>query len=449
MHHPQPSLIQRLKDRIKASLDALLLDLRSTGERGRLVREMIVTMGLRVGALGIAFIASIIYARTLQAKGYGVYAYVIAWYDVALIPVGLGLQEYLVREAAKDTRPERLRGILRWADKRLLISGVLGALALSGIGYLLPAATAFRPLFLVAAWLPLLAVLAFARQSILRASNAVVASQWPQLLMAPALMLALLLVWWWVTGLLTPTVLIAAMLASLAACLAVQSWQVRRHLTRGHTAPADSLSLKGAFPFMWLSAIWLVNSRMDLLILGSLKSSADVGVYAVVVRVAGLMTLTTATVSTIISPRISAYFHGGEQAKLQRLLGASAHRTFLLCLPLALVLVFAGGSLLDLAFGGEFARGWVALDILAFAQLLNVLFGPVGVTLYMTGQESIANRIFTASAVLNVILNFLFIPRFDIVGAAVATSISLVAWNLGLWLVVRRRLKLRPTAIGI
>ena len=75
--------------------------------------------------------------------------------------------------------------------------------------------------------------------------------------------------------------------------------------------------------------------------------------------------------------------------------------------------------------------------------------GPVGVTLYMTGHESIANRIFTASAVLNVILNFALIPRFGIVGAAVATSISLIAWNLGLWVVVRRRLKLRPSAIGI
>lgn len=449
MNAPSSNTRSPLVQRLRGYLDALLLDLRSSGERGRLVREMIVTMGLRMGALAIAFIASIIYARTLQAKGYGVYAYVIAWYDVALIPVGLGLQEYLVREAAKDTPPERLRGILRWADKRLLVSGVLGAAALSVVGWLLPAAAEFRGLFLLAAWLPLLAVLAFARQSILRASNAVIASQWPQLLLVPALMLALILSWWLVMRGLTPTVLIAAMLVSLAACLVVQSWQVRRHLASGTTVRVAALSLKGAFPFMWLSAVWLVNSRMDLLILGSLKSPADVGVYAVVVRVAGLVTLTTATVNTIISPRISTYFHGGERVRLQRLLGASAHRTFLLCLPLALVLIFTGGPLLHLAFGAEFTRGWTALAILAFAQLLSVMCGPVGVTLYMTGQEGIANRIFTASALLNVILNFAFIPRFGIEGAAVATSISLVAWNLALWAVVRRRLELRPTAIGL
>ena len=69
MHHPQPSLTQRFKDRIKTSLDALLLDLRSTGERGRLVRETLSVLTLRAGALGVAFIAGIIYARTLKASG--------------------------------------------------------------------------------------------------------------------------------------------------------------------------------------------------------------------------------------------------------------------------------------------------------------------------------------------------------------------------------------------
>ena len=93
MNEPFSQTGSTLRERLQGYLDALLLDLRSTGERGRLVREMLVTLSLRMGALGIAFIASIIYARTLQARGYGVYAYVIAWYDVALIPVGLGLQE--------------------------------------------------------------------------------------------------------------------------------------------------------------------------------------------------------------------------------------------------------------------------------------------------------------------------------------------------------------------
>lgn len=449
MQPSQPSPPFRLKDRIKGYLDALLLDLRSAGERGRLVRETVITLALRMGALGIAFIASIIYARTLKASGYGIYAYVIAWYDVTLIGAGLGLQEYLVREASKDKRPGRLRGILHWADKRVLAAGLIGAATMSAVGFVVPGAEGMGPLFLIAAWLPMLAALATVRQSMLRASDAVVASQWPPVLLAPTLMLALILIWWWALGDLAPGVLIGAMLVSLALTLLVQELQVRRRLGAEAAVSVGSLSLRGALPFMWLAAIWYVNSRVDLLILGSLKSHADVGVYAVVVRVAGLVVLATYTVNTVIAPRIAAYYHQGEHARLQRLVEASTRRTFLLCLPPALLLIFAGGPLLQLAFGAEYARGWAALAILTVAQLINVVSGPTGVILYMAGLERVANRTFMLSAILNAVLNFALVPKFGIVGAAGATSLSLVAWNLVLWREVRVRLSLRPTAIGI
>ena len=449
MQASRPPLSRRLKLRLQGYLDALLQDLRSSGERGRLVRDTLITLTLRGGALGIAFIASIIYARTLKASGYGVYAYVIAWYDVAMIGVGLGMQEYLVREASKDRRPGRLRAILRWADKRLILAGIVGAACMSMVGYSVPGAEGMGPLFLIAAWLPLLAALASVRQSILRASDAVVASQWPPVLLAPSLMLALILAWWWGTDDLSPGVLITAMLISLAVTLLVQELQVQRCLGVDPPAATGTLSLRGALPFMWLSAIWYVNSRVDLLILGSLKSHADVGVYAVVIRVAGLVVLATYTVNTVIAPRIAAYHHQGDHARLQRLIEASAQRTFLLCLPLALLLMFAGGPLLHLAFGTEYARGWAPLAILTFAQLVNVLSGPTGVILNMAGLERVTNRTFTLSAIMNAVLNFALIPKFGIVGAATATSLSLIAWNLVLWREVRIRLSLRPTAIGL
>ena len=149
---------------------------------------------LRAGALGVAFIAGIIYARTLKASGYGIYAYVLAWNDVVLITVGLGLPEYLCAggvQAQGPWPPARHHALGRpppaglGADRRRAL--------ISCVGYAIPGAEGMGPLFMVVAWMPLLAVLAIARQSILRASDAVVASQWPSLLMAPTLMLALLL----------------------------------------------------------------------------------------------------------------------------------------------------------------------------------------------------------------------------------------------------------------
>jgi O-antigen/teichoic acid export membrane protein len=52
----------------------------------------------------------------------------------------------------------------------------------------------------------------------------------------------------------------------------------------------------------------------------------------------------------------------------------------------------------------------------------------------------------TMAAVLNVLLSLTLIPMFGINGAAVASAITLVAWNVLLWRTVR--LKLGINIIG-
>ena len=51
--------------------------------------------------------------------------------------------------------------------------------------------------------------------------------------------------------------------------------------------------------------------------------------------------------------------------------------------------------------------------------------------LNMTGYERISNRILWTTALVNVGLNLLAIPRWGIVGAAMATAVSLAIWNVG------------------
>ena len=41
---------------------------------------------------------------------------------------------------------------------------------------------------------------------------------------------------------------------------------------------------------------------------------------------------------------------------------------------------------------------------------------------------------------LNIILNLVLVPRFGIVGAALATTISMVVWNVLLVIAVRKKL---------
>jgi O-antigen/teichoic acid export membrane protein len=57
-------------------------------------------------------------------------------------------------------------------------------------------------------------------------------------------------------------------------------------------------------------------------------------------------------------------------------------------------------------------------------------------------------RVMGASAALNVLLNALLIPRFGVLGAATATAVTNLIWNLVLLRSVRTVLKIDSTALG-
>ena len=61
----------------------------------------------------------------------------------------------------------------------------------------------------------------------------------------------------------------------------------------------------------------------------------------------------------------------------------------------------------------------------------------------MVGYEKVLRNIILVTALLNVTLNALLVPVIGIYGAAVATSTSLVVWNLITNWYIRRRDGLR------
>lgn len=410
------------------------------------MRSAGLTAVLKFGSTAIAFGASLIYARALGPHGYGLYAYVFAWAGLLTLPAALGIPEYLIREGGKTLRAART--LRRWADRWVLLAGLAAALIMLAAA-LVPQAAGARFLFVLAAPLPLLNALGYVRQSLLRTRGLVVTSQWPLLILGPGFVLAAIGLLWVFRGVVAPFEIIAASTVAAVVVLAVGQYQLRRHAGgAGETRP-HSIRLRGALPFMWLGVLFLVNNRIDLIMLGSLRGAHAAGIYAVAARAAELVPFFLGVANLVIAPRIARCYHDGEQELLQRLVAASARRVFLVSAPLALLLLIAAPLLLRFLYGEAFAEGALALRILVGAQLVNVGVGSVGLVLNMTGNEKFTALGVGLGAVLNITLNAVLIPLYGIEGAAIATATSLIAWNLMLWVLVRRRTGLRPSAFGI
>jgi O-antigen/teichoic acid export membrane protein len=421
-------------------VQAVRADLHPHTVRGMLVRSAGFSATIKIFGVLIAFLASLLYARALGPHDYGLYAYVIAWTTLLAIPSGLGLPQYLVREGAK--LPECLSALREWADRRVLFSGIVAGLVLACFA-LIPQAADARVLFLIAAPLPLLSNLSVIRQALLQAHGWVARSQWPQQLLAPAATLAIVAGLWWTRGSLHTTEVMLATVACAWLAFVCNALQLRPVASKTlNRPPSGVLAIRRALPFVWLGAVYLLLSRTDLIMLGSLRGARDTGIYVVAARAAEHQSIMMGAANTALAPKIARLHKANDDAALQRLLTAASRRVMLVTLPLAAVLILAAHPLLSRLYGSEYAEGASAMRILAFAQLVIVAGGPLGTVLDMSGFERINLLSMAAAVAVNVVLNLTLIPHYGITGAAAATLISVVFARCMLWYQVRIRLGL-------
>jgi O-antigen/teichoic acid export membrane protein len=411
-----------------------------------MVRAAGFSAGLKVAAALLAFAASLFYARALGPHGYGLFGYVVACTSLISIPVSLGFPQYLVREGARA--PESLQALRRYADIRVLCAGSAAAVLLACAAFI-PQAAGARWLFVIAAPLPLLGNLGVIRQSLLQAQGLIAHSQWPQLLLAPALAVILMAGLWAWRGAITPVALMTATVLAAGVALSVNAWQLGRNVPRQSVAPPAGIRLRAALPFMWLGAMYLLVSRTDLIMLGTLRGAHEAGVYFVASRAAELLVLIGMAATATAAPKIATLCKQGDTGTLQRLLSAMGRRTLFLTIPPAVLMVLLASPLLSVLYGSSYAEGARALQLLTVAQLLAVMGGPAGTLLNMSGHEGEHLRGIAAGAIVNVALNALLIPHYGIEGAAMSTCIGILLSRAIILIAVRQHLKIRSSALGI
>ncbi|MDC9603281.1 polysaccharide biosynthesis C-terminal domain-containing protein, partial [Pseudoalteromonas sp. GABNS16G] len=149
----------------------------------------------------------------------------------------------------------------------------------------------------------------------------------------------------------------------------------------------------------------------------------------------------------VISPHIVNAFKSNDMKLLQRLSRQSARGAFAIALPIGLLLIFFGDSLISVLFGEEYSEiSYLPLIILVIGQLFNVFFGSVGFLLAMTGNEKQSFKGQVFAVLVNLFLCWALVPTMGAVGAAIAVSSSIIFWNAILGYLVYRKVGIRPSA---
>lgn len=428
--------------------------------RTHLVRGTLGSFVVVAASRFLEFVSVILLARLLSPESYGAYATAVAIVTVLGVPTVSGLPTMLVRFVAayeQDLAWAHLRGVMRWALRVGL--GVALTLTLGATVVML----LVRPglsggfgtsLALALVLLPVLTVTAI-HASILRGLRYVVLGQVPLGVLLPGAFMAILVVWTFAARARVPAtaeMAVGVRVASAVVALAIGGLLLLFRLPKQVKHVAAEVDrknwLRAALPLLLLGGLEVVNGRTDVLMLAALKGTRAAGLFQAAARGADLAAFGLMVVSAAIQPTLARLHAVGDVPRLQAVIAVAARVATAVALPTAIAFIGLGGPILSAAFGAEYVQGAGVLAILSGAQVVNAAMGPVGLILNMTGHERLAVQGLAVGAVANVLLNLALIPLWGTTGAAVATAVSLVLWNVVQSTYVRRRLGLRPSVIG-
>jgi len=177
-----------------------------------------------------------------------------------------------------------------------------------------------------------------------------------------------------------------------------------------------------------LSLVLLFNA--DIYILAHFFGPKTVGIYGMASPTAGIIPSFAIALSAVLLPELSK-LKSIEKDGIKSIL-VSLKASFNITFPVALSLFAFSSPIIYFLFGVQ-EGGWV-LKLLSIGMLFYSIFYISSTSLQAMGKQWTPMKITVLIATINVVLNYILIPKYEINGAAFATMISCI---IGMILIVK------------
>jgi O-antigen/teichoic acid export membrane protein len=386
----------------------------------------------------IRFVFSILVARTIGAQQFGLYTLGVTVAEIVTLFALLGLQTGMVRYLPIFIG--RRDGASIWGIIQVgaAVPALLG-LTLASVVFLLADPLANQVfhapglallLRLVALIIPLDA-LNFIAYTVILSFKQLQYSAFANNVVLPLvkllLTIGLLVVGLGTLGIVAAHVTASAVGLALLVYFVNRLFPLNRPLSAAKRNPGELLRFSLPAHMAWV--INAVRGSLETLVLGFVGLTAGVGVYTAALRLSTIGNMFYTSIASISAPIISDLYSRGESSQLEWLYQTTNKWLVTFNLPLFLTFVIFAAPLLSI-FGADFASGATGLIIMAAGTLANTSTGVGATVIDMTGHTKVN---FVNSMVLVVVaigLDLFLIPRWGVIGAALASSLSVFLVNL-------------------
>jgi O-antigen/teichoic acid export membrane protein len=450
--------------RFKQKINSLLSKL-GLGQEGhnqslkmRLIKASASLFGLKVFSAGLGFVISIVLARILGASDYGLYVYVFVILDLLILLGNSGIDTLLVRDVAiyqSNSSWGLLHGLLKWSNQFIL--GVCAFLILSTIAVLQILGDRIEPsmhlCFLIALLFLPIACLRNRNISAMNGLQQFFKAHIPEFFIRPILFLTSIGLGYLILKHKVSAPIISGIHVTVSAiCLGIIMIFLNQGIPKlvWQEKPQYQVKtwLKTSLPLLFYASLNIFYSSADTIMLGAMTNVTLVAIYDAILKGKLIMYMVNNSVSSVLQPNVASLYALGKTKDMERLVKKSNLILFGIIFGMIVVLIALSKFYMSL-FGSEFLQGQMALIVLCLLTIIDNI-APFNVLLLnMTGYENYTLLGIGISSILNVILNWLWIPQWGIMGAIIATGVSLTLLNLYATLVVYKKLKINCTIFAL
>jgi PST family polysaccharide transporter len=376
----------------------------------------------RILRMGASLVVGVWVARYLGVKQYGLFNYALAFVSLFSPIVTLGLDDVVIRHlVSKSSNKEELLGTTFGLK---LLGGIVSVLLAVGCTFflgekeplkiwlvvILAVAGIFRATETIEIWF----------QSQVKSKYTVVAKNVAYLLntlikVGLILTKAPLLAFAWVT--------LAEFAMNAISLVMIYQTKGSSLLSWKWSFSAAKTLLKESLPLIFSGFAILIFMKIDQIMLGQMIGDGEVGIYSAAVRISEIWYFIPTTIVASVAPSIYAAKETSESLyykRIKQLLSLLA----LIAIAISIPMTFLSQKIIMVMFGSGYAEAGPILAVHIWTSLF-VFMGVATSTWFIAeGLNNVSLGKTLLGAILNVILNFLLIPKYAGLGAAIATIIS-------------------------
>lgn len=392
-----------------------------TGTARRTLVNFTSLLSSEIFSKAVQFFLFIYLARALGAEQFGIFSFSLAFGFVFIILVDFGFSHLLIREISRDRKK---------ASKFLshtVIAKLLFSLLTLGVAYLFLEVMNYdatvRIIALTMLSFSILQTFTELHSSVFKAFEQM---QYEAMIKVGRMMvLVSSVVYVMSEGNTLATVSLMFVLTEILALLTSMSLVYSQFVKLQWSFNASYLKrlIKKSSLFCLSFAFGILYLYIDSIMLSKMKGVVEVGLYSAATNLVIALMFIPLVYAQSVYPVMSR-LHLTAKKTLRFMFSRSIKYMIMLAFPFSIGIFLLSKEIISLLYGPEYASSATVLTILCWFLFFKFLNPIIGYTLMSINKQK--TRLFSQglAAGVNIILNFLLIPLFGIIGAASATLIT-------------------------